>query len=53
MQKKLENFARNKSDPNLNKIDILFHIKNNNKRFYDNRDFNKFKNGFKYKSNLL
>ena len=53
LQKKLENFARNKSDPNLNKIDILFHIKNNNKRFYDNRDFNKLKNGFKYKSNLL
>ncbi len=53
LQKKLETFVRNKSDPNINKIDILFHIQNNNRKYYDNRDFNKFKNGFKYKSNLL
>ena len=53
LQKKLESFMRNKSDPYLDKIDLLFHIQNNNKKYYDNRDFNKFKNGFKYKSNLL
>ena len=47
LTQQFEKHIRNKSDGNLDKVDIFFHITNNNKRYNDNKDFNKFKKSFK------